>query len=94
MIESTKEALEEEVAHRGNAPEVRLAKHAESFLDSCKQFLNEKNKDEKLQQFVKDTQQALHELQEQGQIAVEQTKDKARLDQGIHIEHPIIYLSL
>lgn len=62
-IDSTKLALEEELTFRPTtAPEVKLAKDAEAFLDVSKKLINEKNSNEQVQKFLLESAEASKEL--------------------------------
>jgi len=65
-IDSTKTALEEEIQSRpSTAPEVKLAKDAEAFLEVSKKLINEKNSNEQVQKFLLESVEALKEIVEQ-----------------------------
>jgi superfamily II RNA helicase len=64
-LENTKEALEAQMKQKGSwAPEYKLAKDTTELLDTTKQFIEEKNRGELLQQFIKDSGEALQETQD------------------------------
>jgi hypothetical protein len=65
-LESTKQALETEVAKRGTtAPESKLAQDTSQLLGTTQQFIQEKNKGELLQNFINDAKEAIQEFNTQ-----------------------------